>query len=175
MKEEWKEIEGFDGYYISNYGRVSGVLVPILKTHITKNGYEKIVLVGNNRTKTNLEIHRLVALAFIKNPENKQTVNHIDGDKLNNNVNNLEWSTLSDNIKHAYQIGLKEKTKIISKENIKRAVNAKKKKVLCLDTGRVYESSMEAGRHIGKDSRSIRAAASGQQKTAYGFHWQYVD
>ena len=108
--EKWKNILGFDGnYQISNYGNVKSFINNIiLKPSIAskrnnKQGYKVVNLKGKL-----YYIHRLVAEAFIPNIANKPQINHIDGNKLNNKVDNLEWCTNSENIKHAYKIGLKE-------------------------------------------------------------------
>lgn len=108
--EKWKNILGFDGnYQISNYGNVKSfinniILKPgIASKRNNKQGYKVVNLKGKL-----YYIHRLVAEAFIPNIANKPQINHIDGNKLNNKVDNLEWCTNSENIKHAYKIGLKE-------------------------------------------------------------------
>jgi hypothetical protein len=120
MKEIWKEVDGYENYYqISNFGRVrsldreartkSGSLCirsgKILKPRLDRYGYFIIGLTDNRKQNKRL-ISRLVALAFIPNPENKPTVNHIDGNKLNNRVDNLEWATYGEQQKHAYSKGL---------------------------------------------------------------------
>lgn len=78
----------------------------IKKAHLNKKGYLKVRLqsAGNDKT---IPIHRLIALNFIPNPENKKTVNHIDGNKLNNRIENLEWATQGEQISHAYKLGLR--------------------------------------------------------------------
>ena len=126
MIETWKTIKGFEGLYeVSNTGKVRS----IDRVIITKNGVKKTIkgkelfftiskidekshcprasvqLWKNNQAFLK-KVHRLVAEAFIPNPENKPTVNHIDGNPLNNNVENLEWNTYSENEKHAYKLGL---------------------------------------------------------------------
>jgi len=112
--EIWKEIEGYSGdYLISNLGKVKSLRnknPKILKPSAGKHVYLQIILYKNNKPFTH-KIHRLVADTFIENKDNKLTVNHIDGNKLNNNVNNLEWATYSENIKHAYNTGLMENTR----------------------------------------------------------------
>lgn len=100
IEEDWRKIEGFENFYVSNLGRVRNVKSnKILKENI-KNGYAYVGLTEGTKQKS-CRVHRLVANAFIDNPENKKYVNHIDGNKLNNRVDNLEWITASDNVKHA--------------------------------------------------------------------------
>lgn len=101
VKEEYKEIEGFEHYSISNYGNVysyiSGKLLNLIlcSTH----GYYKVNLYSNNKRKT-FKVHRLVAEAFISNPFNKEEINHIDSNRINNYVGNLEWTTRQENQAH---------------------------------------------------------------------------
>lgn len=114
--EIWKDIKGFEGIYkISNTGyvkslaRVCGTChrkEKILADRITKDGYKHVRLQNGKITK-DCRNHRLVAEAFIPNPLNLETVNHIDGNKLNNDVSNLEWMNRSDQMVHAYKLGLK--------------------------------------------------------------------
>jgi hypothetical protein len=113
MVEEWREIKDFEGIYeVSNFGNVRSLMSK-------KDGFRNLKLSANNTGyfmvrphkgglgKT-CKVHRLVAETFIPNPYNKRTVNHIDGNKTNNHVSNLEWSTHSENTQHAYDIGLME-------------------------------------------------------------------
>ena len=104
MKEIWKEIE-ISGYFISNLGRLKGRSGKILNTQINHNGYKIINLHPNGKSDKSkcVRIHRLVAQAFISNPENKPFVNHIDGNKQNNVVTNLEWCTAKENTIHAFK------------------------------------------------------------------------
>lgn len=107
MNELWKETE-IKGYFISNKGRIKGRTGKILKQQIGKTGYYIISIYPNGRNGKCkcLKIHRLVAEAFIPNLNNYPIINHIDGNKLNNNVENLEWCSYSYNTKHAYDNGL---------------------------------------------------------------------
>lgn len=120
MVEIWKDIKGYEGYYqISNLGNVKSLRdfknkkiicrEKILKNHINKNGYVYIGLCKDKNHKTH-RVHRLVAQTFIDNPDNLPQVNHIDGDKSNNCVDNLEWCTRSQNQIHAYKHNLSKIT-----------------------------------------------------------------
>lgn len=116
MVEEWRDIEGFDGFYqVSNTGKVRSCC----SSHGTRgkwklralsanhDGYLKVRLIKGSIDKT-ARVHSLVARAFIPNPCNFNTVNHKDGDKTNNNVDNLEWADRSQQMIHAYKLGLKK-------------------------------------------------------------------
>lgn len=103
-KEEWRPVEDYPGYYVSDKGRVYGRSGKILNPSKNHKGY--LYITGRKEKNTTLFVHRLVAKAFIPNPENKPEVNHIDGDKHNNCVENLEWVTAWENSDHAYRNGL---------------------------------------------------------------------
>lgn len=121
--EIWKNIEGYEGYYqISNLGNIKSLSrfrkngkkekegyikkEIILKTHISKTGYYVVDLKRNGIRKT-FKIHRLIALHFIDNPFNKNYINHKNGIKTDNSIENLEWCTIKENNKHAEETGLK--------------------------------------------------------------------
>ena len=99
-----KQIPNFPNYTINIDGIIMGQTAEKAQTH-GKNGYKYVTVYANNTSKK-LYVHRLMAELYIPNPENKRTVNHIDGDKHNNNLSNLEWHTDSENIQHAYDNGL---------------------------------------------------------------------
>ena len=108
--EQWKAIaEGNGEYHISDHGRVKSLKFGkerILKRAINSSGYWYIFIFVKNQKPKFCMIHKLMAVAFIPNTENKKEVNHKDGNKLNNNLCNLEWVTHSENMKHAWDTGL---------------------------------------------------------------------
>jgi hypothetical protein len=121
-KEIWKDIKGFEGIYqISNFGNIKSLSRKtkngkcksdkILKKTLDNKGYQNITI-HKNFKKSIFKVHRLVAEAFIPNPYNKPQVNHIDGNKTNNLVTNLEWCTNSENQIHSYKNGLKQTKKV---------------------------------------------------------------
>ena len=117
LKAEWKLIEGFDGIYsVSNYGEVrNNKTGRLMKQRKTEKGYLRVGLTNNGKPKC-MRVHRLVAQAFIPNPDDKPEVNHIDFNKENNCVNNLEWVTGKENAKHS--LGNRKKSNKIECKNI---------------------------------------------------------
>lgn len=117
MEEIWKDIEGYEGIYqVSNLGRIKSFIgyngheyvdrVKILKQSNTTTGYKKVELTKNKLKKSH-KVHRLVAFAFIPNPNHKPNINHKDGNPVNNKVENLEWCTQKENVQHAVDTGLR--------------------------------------------------------------------
>ena len=131
-KEIWKDIPNYEGLYqISNFGKIRSLDAiinckgaknidrhlrkgKILKQVINTKGYYYVNLSKKSKVQ-NIRVHRLVALVFLDNPNSYRCINHIDGNKLNNNVANLEWCTYSHNLKEAYRIGLRERPKYVGK------------------------------------------------------------
>ena len=170
--KELYDIKGYEGYYkINKNGEVFSlerkvkfrdfeITVNYKKKKQTKlkTGYYAVGLWKDNNQKL-VTIHSLLAETFIPNPNNYKCINHIDGNKENNNLENLEWCSQSHNVQHAYDNGL-------AKTN---------KKVMCVETGIVYKSIAEAARMVGKPKgRFIGDVARGRRKTAYGYHWKFV-
>lgn len=164
--EEWRPIEGFgDRYEVSDKGRVRSSYKRagfngILNQQQHRNGYMKVDLKYRASKKT-IDVHRLVAQAFIPNPKNKTDVNHIDGNKANNVVSNLEWCTRKENMAHCHTI-------------LQRGGRAKRP-VKCLETGVIYTSLHEAAAATGACLGPLHCALNGRYRTAGGFHWEYAD
>ena len=155
--EIWRNINTHIGLYeISNYGRVKSLNYnhtqkdKILKKRIDKDGYYNIVLCNGGKNRY-ARICRLVAQAFISNPENKPQVNHIDGDKQNDNWYNLEWVTSSENNKHAFKIGLK--TQIGEKNN---QAKLKNKDIIFIRKNKNKYKQMELAKLFNVSQRNIR-------------------
>lgn len=126
--EFWTPVveEGYEHYWVSTKGRVwNSRSKNLLKGGTCSYGYNKVNLYSDNKKKKLFPVHRLVALAFIENHQNKETVNHIDGIKTNNYVDNLEWMTRDENYRHAIEIGL-IKAKNITQEEKEKIIKLKK-------------------------------------------------
>jgi len=183
VEEIWKPIRGYDGnYVVSNLGRVgsiardvdnhTGVIhkpFRILKSRIDLKGYVRVYLSDNKKSKF-VSVHRLVAKAFIPNPQNKPQVNHISGIKSQNNVENLEWCTNSENQLHAYKLGLNRVT---------GRAGRPKRPVLQIDlsTNEVineYPSIADASRAIGYcNTSNIGSCCRGLRNHVGGYKWIY--
>lgn len=165
--EQWKTIKEFDNYEISNEGRVRNKTTQyILKGRKSKSGYFQVSIKEEKSGKfKNQYIHRLVAIHFIDNKENKKEVNHKNGDKLDNNISNLEWVTPSENQKHRQIILGKTKT------SQKRIGRYNKEGILLEE----YDSIIAAARSFNKSRVNIDSALQKRQKTAYGYVWEYLD
>jgi hypothetical protein len=185
MKEEWRDIEGYEGMYqVSNLGRVLSLISnKILKNFfVGRGGYHRVDLC-KDKVRKPYRVHRLVAEAFIPNINNKPQVNHIDGNRINNNVENLEWCTNSENNKHAWESGLREEYREKLSERMKGnkiGESSRKRAVLKIDESEevigTFNSLKEAGLEYGENAyTTISKCCSGKIDKAYGFRWVYAD
>lgn len=198
MEEIWKDIEGYEGMYmVSSLGRVKTLVgryknVAILKEKYKKNGYCSITLYKNKKPHTYL-VHRLVAQAFIPNPNNYPVVNHKDENKQNNCVENLEWCTQQYNINYGngnHKRSLSHKGKQFTKTHIENMSKARIGKMVGSKNPKsipvaqynkngefitIYESARiaEKALHLPNNSGThILKCAKGKLQTAYGFIWK---
>ena len=180
--EVFKDIEGYEGLYrISNLGNVYSIRNNrMIKGRFNTYKYVVVTLSKKGITKEFL-VHRLVAQAFMPNPENKPTVNHIDGDKSNNNIKNLEWATYSEQSKHLYKIGLKSKPYQELNPMFKKygKLHHKSKPVIQYDLDgnfiKKWENSYEVQREYGYRQSNISECCLGKRKTAYKYKWKYEE
>lgn len=164
-----KDIPNYENKYkISSCGKVFSVLNnKELKQSIGTTGYYRVNLNNKDGGKT-FKVHRLVAICFLENPNNHKCVNHVDGNKLNNNVNNLEWCNFSHNNKHARELGLNK--------TITGKGNPHNKPVKRLDTGEIFYSLVHAAKSCGKyRSRcTLSLHLSGKVKSFDNTTWEFV-
>ena len=163
--EEWRDIKGYEGaYQVSSYGRIRSFKnnkVKVLKAQYHYKGYLFVTLLKNGTSKK-YKVHRLVAQAFIPNPNNYPQVNHKDEVKDNNVVENLEWCTAS------YNNTYNNKAKKIGETH--------NKKVICLNTGEIFDSVKDArNKYNIKGRGNISECCKGKRKTAGGMKWAYYE
>ena len=190
--EEWKDIKNYEGLYqVSNLGNVKSLDTMInckgannidehlrkgriLKKNIATTGYYSINLSKNGKIKY-VRVHRLVAEAFIPNPNNLPCINHKDGNKLNNEISNLEWCSYSYNNSEAYRIGLKQnkykgkygKDAQFSKPLLQFSMNG--------ELIREWENANQVKRELGFCAENIRSVCNGRRKQANGYKWKYKE
>lgn len=174
MKEIWKDIEDYEGVYqVSNIGRVRSldrknsigrrVSGRILQSGDNGEGYRMVVLTKNGKCKTK-KVHRLVAMAFIPNPDNKPVVNHLDETQDNNNVDNLEWATVKENVN--YGTGLKR----MSEKNYKPI-----KVIYSDDTYEEWPSSIAFAEYSGIKVGLIYRVLSGGRPNTHGIRFERIE
>lgn len=155
----WKTIKDFPNYEVSDSGQVRIKETKVIrKNQLQKTGYEAILLSKDGRRKL-CTIHRLVAEAFLENPDNLPVVNHKDENKLNNHVDNLEWCT------HKYNVHYSNSQQ--------KAIEAHKKKIICLELNKVYDSCTEAALELKIPKPSISKVLRGQRNHTHGYHFEY--
>ena len=170
MIEIWKDIKGYEGLYkISNYGEVYSIRRgKLLKCKKGNHGYERVGLSKNGKTKLFLR-HRLVAEAFIPNPNCLPQVNHIDEDKSNNRCDNLEWC----DSKYNCNYGSRNKKGSENRLNIDHTP----KRVICLETKEIYDSMAQASKEIYNtdNANGISRCINKPNKAYKGYHWMYYN
>lgn len=154
-------IRGFPNYTITRNGEVFNKNGLQLKPSESNNGYLRVSLSNDKVKHKRFLVHRLVAEAFIPNPKNLPQVNHIDKNKHNNSVENLEWCTPLENLNHS--------------RVIEKASEAKLTKVKCVTTGKVYDSFKEIEETLGLSHSNLVACCNGRRKTCGGMVWRYVN
>lgn len=165
MAVRMKDIKGYKGRYaITEDGRVwSHSSNRFLKIQCDKRGHHKVVLFDGNGLKNHL-IARLVAQAFIPNPDNLPEINHKDENKANNNVSNLEWDSHLEIMRYGSRPA-----------NRRAARTYEGKQVYCVELDRVFSSIQEAAITTGRSKWGIGMCCSGKQKTAGRYHWKFVE
>lgn len=167
--EIWRDIPNTNGQYkVSNAGKVMTTKTRrILSPAIDERGYERVCLFKADRDRR-YKVHRLVAITFVPNPEGKQQVNHKDGNKRNNCVDNLEWVTNEENMRHSRENGLHE--------GHQRFCNSKKKRVIAthIESGHeiAFDSILSAGKAIG--TSHIPQVLQGLRYEAKGYTFRYA-
>lgn len=158
--ERWEKVKDFPNYSVSSLGKVRNDKTNTLKTfQVDKDGYFRLELYyGKKRRKTG--VHRLVAEAFIPNKNKKPQVNHIDGNKQNNSVKNLEWATVGENNLHCRRI-------------LQKGIKATP--IICIETKECFSSCKEAAKHYGVSCSSITMCCQGQRKTIKGHRFKYLE
>lgn len=160
--ETFVKIEGFENYEVSNLGKVRNMKTgKILKPQPDKDGYLRLGLYENNKKKK-LFLHRIIATTFIDNHEGKPCVNHIDENKLNNDLSNLEWCTVRENNVYGTRM--------------KRVAEKLFKKVIQLDLNdnvlNEFKSMKQAAQKTGTHAGDISSCCNGKLKSAGGFKWR---
>lgn len=165
MSEVWKDVPGYNGLYqVSNTGQVRSAYYHdwrVLSPKTDKDGYMEVCLYLNSKRSTK-KVHRLVAEAFIPNGDALPQVNHVDEDKRNNNVTNLEWVTGKQNVNHGTCVDRAIKTKGC-------------RPFMVVETGEVYINQSECARALGSTQQSVYHVLKGHYKSTKGFHLVYLD
>ena len=160
MRHSKYHASDFPNYTISEDGEIRNSKGRIIKGEISNTGYRRVSLSNKDVKHKKLSVHRLVAETYIPNPHNYPEVNHKNENKLDNNVNNLEWCSTLYNLNHSH---------VIEKASV-----AKFRKVKCVTTGKIYNSIKEAADELGLYHSNIVACCNGRRATCGGLKWKYL-
>ena len=174
MKEQFIQIETHPKYYATSEGRIINSRGKAKSQTNNKDGYLKVDLYHGGE-RTTKRVHRIIAEAFVPNPDNKPDVNHIDGNKHNNRPENLEWATKSENMIHAYQTGLAKPHPSYGMRGHKNPNGGRKgRPVRIVETGEVFKSFIECAKAINGNDRAVCDCVNGRQYTHRGYHFESV-
>lgn len=181
--EEWKDIPEYENkYQVSSFGRIKtlkwygGNQVKVMSQGTFGGGYKNVSLCKNGICKV-FNVHRLVAQSFVKNPENKKTVNHIHYDVGDNRFHQLNWFTYQEQHQDSWRLRRREKTREVAKENYKYAIAATKKTVHQYSMNgeyiRSFDCLLDAANSVNRSKMIISESATGRKPSAGGFLWRY--
>lgn len=174
--EKWRNIDGYPGYEISNRGRVKGIRKNVLKPVDGGQGYLKVTLSRNGKH-TDKRINRLVAQAFIPNPEGLPVVMHKDNNRSNNNIDNLAWGTHSENNKWMHDCGRHPLT--LTDEDREKAYAARRTPIKAVDVKTndeiFFKSQHDAARALNVSQQHIWGVLNGYRRSTGGYRFEYVD
>lgn len=176
MEEIWKTLvyrgNVFSRYEVSTNGNVRSKRTGnVRKQQVDRKGYARITILDDSGNQKCVSIHGCVASTFIPNPENKETVNHIDGNKLNNCVENLEWATQKEQGWHATNVlGYKNYYATSMRERFSKKVGQYSEDGILLH---MWNSTREVENILGFCHESIASCARGKRHKAYGYLWRY--
>lgn len=178
MKEIWKNIKNYEGYYqVSSLGKVRSIdridingskIKGKVLSPLNVNGYSRVLL-SKDGVKKQKGIHRLMMEAFVPNPLKKPQVNHINGIKNDNRLENLEWCDASENQLHAIKIGLVSKTRKWYKPTKKVVQKNTENQII-----KIWDSNKQITIETDYKKENIKNCCNGKSKTAYGYVWKYL-
>ena len=192
LEEEWKDIDNYPNYQVSNLGRVRSkeryvntiggakrkIKDKIIKPTLGGGGYFVVSLYNEKGKSIPKSIHRLVCETFLENKNNYPVINHINGIKIDNRLENLEFCTQSHNIKEAYRLGL-EKPQLTNLgkfgRNDKKSKKIKQIDIVTNEVVNYYYGTLEAQRNTGINYRNIHMCLKGKRNKAGGYIWRYAD
>lgn len=177
MREIWKDIDGFPGYKISNFGRVKGKRVDYVKWCFAPGSEYPKVTLSNNGKYVDKRINILVATAFLPNPNNYPIVMHMDNNPQNNRVDNLKWGTYSENAQYMYDCNRHRRSPL--RRTIEMGNEARMVAVIAINMNTGEELSFisqhEASRKLGVSQQHIWGVLNGWRRSAGGYYFKYAD